>query len=594
VQAQRTSVPRTLPIRPPTYDTNQQDSSLESAEQGLDSIPEVPEEVFPDSSPTHDRRSQPSQTRRLPRSSSRTRNSAQPTRFSIGGFLGRLVNASFRGLFGVVRFVIRLITTIFFICGRIIGSLYDVVLNQPVLWLRSANWSSPARLAKYLFFCVLLLGAWYLYPQVDIQSLIPSLPSLPSFPTSTRPIYTAPDVPAADITELALRIHKVELAISDFAHESEQTRAKTEDGIRSDFLGRLGALESRLIEESKRLGESESKVHSILGLGTSVSTVRRDVGILQAQLMAQARQREEEERNRVDHMNDEEARAKLQALEERVGSVEGDVKEAVELGRKASTNAKSVTLKIPGGQDLNKLIQEAAISAISKDLIGKVDYAMHSGGARVIPSLTSPSYEIQPDTLGSQFFGFLTGNGYAVGRPPVTALHHETHGGYCWPFASQRGQLGISLAAPVIIDEVTIDHISRDIALDIRSAPQHMEVWGLVEGGENLEKYEELVKEKEQRQDGPEEGEAYPDTLPQYPPYVRIANFTYDVDSGKHVQTFPVLEEIKDKKMDFGVVVLRVLSNWGREEFTCLYRFRVHGARLGGMPIPEPVEDLGL
>jgi SUN domain-containing protein 1/2 len=28
--------------------------------------------------------------------------------------------------------------------------------------------------------------------------------------------------------------------------------------------------------------------------------------------------------------------------------------------------------------------------------------------------------------------------------------------------------------------------------------------------------------------------------------------------------------------MDFGIVVLRVLSNWG-QEFTCLYRFRVHG-----------------
>jgi SUN domain-containing protein 1/2 len=370
-------------------------------------------------------------------------------------------------------------------------------------------------------------------------------------------------------------------------------RAKTEDGVRSAFLDRLGALENRLTEESKRLGESESRVKSVLGLGTSVSTVKRDVEILQAQLIAQARQQKEEGQNRVDHMNDEEARVKLQALEERVGTVEGDVKEAVELGKKASTNAKSVTLKIPSGQDLNKLIQEAAMSVISKDLIGKADYAMHSGGARVIPSLTSPSYEIQPDTLGSQFFGFLTGNGYAVGRPPVTALHHETHGGYCWPFAGQRGQLGVSLAAPVVIDEVTIDHISRDIALDIRSAPRHMEVWGLVEGGENLEKYDELVKEKEQRQGEMDEDEEYPDTLPHNPPYIRIANFTYDVDSGKHVQTFPVLQEIQEKKMDFGVVTLRVLNNWGREEFTCLYRFRVHGTRLGGMPIPEPVEDLG-
>lgn len=27
----------------------------------------------------------------------------------------------------------------------------------------------------------------------------------------------------------------------------------------------------------------------------------------------------------------------------------------------------------------------------------------------------------------------------------------------------------------------------------------------------------------------------------------------------------------------FDVVELRVLSNWGQKEYTCLYRFRVHG-----------------
>ncbi|EKM78789.1 hypothetical protein AGABI1DRAFT_121205 [Agaricus bisporus var. burnettii JB137-S8] len=589
---------RALPIHPPTYNSSLDDPSLESTEQGLDSIPEVPEEVLPDSSPTYNQKSERSQTRRLPRSSSRTRTSAPPTRFSIGGLLGRLVNAFFRGLLFVIRFMIYLITSIFFICGRMFGTLYDVVFNRPVLWLRSTNWSSAARLAKYLTFGALLLGVWYSYQQMDIQSLIPSLFSLPFSQPSAQPIYTAPDIPAADLTEIARRLQKIELAVSDLSRESKQTRGKTEDGIRShsELLDRLGSLESRLTEESRRLGESESKVKDALGLETSVDTVKRDVEILQAQLIAQAKRQTEKERSQVDHISDAEARAKLRALEERVGTVEGDVKEAVELGKKASTISKSVTLKVPGGQDLNKMVREAAISAISMDLIGKADYAMHAGGARVIPSLTSTSYEIRQDTLGSQFFGFLKGNGYAVGRPPVTALHHETHSGYCWPFAGQRGQLGVHLAAPVVIDEVTIDHISKDIALDIRSAPRHMEVWGLVEGGENLEKHDELVKEREQRrqQEGMEEDEEYPDTLPRNPPYIRIANFTYDVDSGSHVQTFPVLEEIKEKQMDFGIVALRVLSNWGREEFTCLYRFRVHGTRLGGMPIPDAVEDLGL
>lgn len=542
----------------------------------------------------------------MPRSSSRPRDSRDATirRFSIGGLLGRLVHGVIRGLLLIVKFVIYLITSLFFVCGRIFGTIYDIVLNRPVLWLRTANLSPAAAFAKYLTLGVLIFGMWYALQETDILSHLPSI----SFPRpSSRPIYTVPDAPAADIAELAERLQRIEVALSGLSRDSAQTRAKTEDGIRSysELVGRLGALENRLTIESKRLVESESKVKDVLILGTSVSTVKRDVEVLQAQLKAQEKQRKDEERqNHVDQVNDEEARAKLRALEERVDSVEGDVKEAVELGKKAATSSKSVTFKVPGGQDLKGLMKEmvdSAISVFSKDTIGKTDYAMHSSGARIIPSLTSPSYEIQPATLRSQFFGFLAGNGYAVGRPPVTALHHETHGGYCWPFAGRQGQLGVSLAAPVIIDEVTIDHIAKEIALDIRSAPRYVEVWGMVEGEENVRKYEELVNEREREQEartrnGESENttEEYPITLPHNPPYIRIANFTYDVDSPKNIQTFPVFEEIKEKKMDFGIVVLRVLDNWGRDEFTCLYRFRVHGTRLGGMPIPEPVEDMGL
>ena len=69
-------------------------------------------------------------------------------------------------------------------------------------------------------------------------------------------------------------------------------------------------------------------------------------------------------------------------------------------------------------------------------------------------------------------------------------------------------------------------------------------------------------------------------------PYIRLASFTYDIHAPKHVQTFPIREEVAGLGVDFGVVVLRVKSNWGRDEFTCLYRFRVHGQRL--VPVPEP------
>ena len=82
-----------------------------------------------------------------------------------------------------------------------------------------------------------------------------------------------------------------------------------------------------------------------------------------------------------------------------------------------------------------------------------------------------------------------------------------------------------------------------------------------------------------------------PSLIPQKPDYIRVANFTYDIHATEYIQTFPVREEIRELGIDFGVVVLLVKSNWGKEEFTCLYRMRVHGERMGEVPLPYPEEE---
>jgi len=87
------------------------------------------------------------------------------------------------------------------------------------------------------------------------------------------------------------------------------------------------------------------------------------------------------------------------------------------------------------------------------------------------------------------------------------------------------------------------------------------------------------------------EEEGYPKTLPKSPQYIRIASFRYDIHAPNNVQTFPVLQEVRDLGVDFGVVALRVKNNWGRKEFTCLYRLRVHGQSLEEMPPPYSGES---
>ncbi|KAJ3510976.1 hypothetical protein NLJ89_g4374 [Agrocybe chaxingu] len=156
--------------------------------------------------------------------------------------------------------------------------------------------------------------------------------------------------------------------------------------------------------------------------------------------------------------------------------------------------------------------------------------------------------------------------------PPRTSPNH--------PFESHR-IASHRLFPPLLIARNPPRHAQR---------PREMEVWGMVEGKDNIGRLkawkDERAARKEMGQVDEYESVAYPKTLPKHPEYIRLANFTYDIHAPQYMQTFPVDPEVKALGIDFGIVALRVLNNWGRDEYTCLYRFRVHGQRIG--EIPEP------
>uniref|UniRef100_A0A672R985 SUN domain-containing protein n=1 Tax=Sinocyclocheilus grahami TaxID=75366 RepID=A0A672R985_SINGR len=106
----------------------------------------------------------------------------------------------------------------------------------------------------------------------------------------------------------------------------------------------------------------------------------------------------------------------------------------------------------------------------------------------------------------------------------------------CWAFRGSQGFLVISLSYPVRITHVTLEHLPKELSPTgrIDSAPKDFAVY--VSYGKLL------------------------------------GTFTYDQD-GEPIQTFKlaVTSEI------YSMTELRILSNWGHLEYTCVYRFRVHG-----------------
>ena len=530
--------------------------------------------------------------------------------FSIGASLGRGVHGVFRAGWMIVQAFFGLLSLISRLFGKVLGATLDMTIHKPAKWLMHADFTP---FIKAAFVGIVIYAAWSALNNgwADVSGWLPA----------SRSTYRPPDVPVTDLGDFADRLMRLEGALSRLAQEAEKSKSWIE-GSRSEIAGRVGALESQVQKESIRIHDVETKFRS--STSDAIQVVKQEVDSLQAQLRAH---KESASQSTPAPSSDEEARVKLRALEERLGSAESGIKEALELGKNAakvgastgtaaawwsklaSGNAGSaLTIKSSDGQDVTSLIHQLVDSSVyrlAKDVIARPDFALYSAGAQVVPVLTTQTYEIPPEGLLKQVTGFFTSSGSSVtGRPPVTALHHEINVGHCWPFPGTQGQLGIKLAGPTFISDVTIDHVAKELSSDRRAAPRYMELWGLVEGQDNLEKLREWrAKREEARMEAALSEEPatvvaaeppVPASLKKWGEAVRVANFTYNIHAPDHIQTFPVPQEVQDIGIDFGVVALLIENNWGREDFTCLYRIRVHGQPLLEAPPPLSPESAGI
>ena len=91
----------------------------------------------------------------------------------------------------------------------------------------------------------------------------------------------------------------------------------------------------------------------------------------------------------------------------------------------------------------------------------------------------------------------------------------------------------------------TIEHIPKSMSPDgnLDSAPKEFVVYGLESS----------------------EGDPNP---------IKLGHFTYD-DGGEPIQMF----HVEENDRTFKYIELNILSNHGNINYTCLYRFRVHGNR---------------
>ncbi|RZB54436.1 SUN domain-containing protein 3-like, partial [Asbolus verrucosus] len=167
-----------------------------------------------------------------------------------------------------------------------------------------------------------------------------------------------------------------------------------------------------------------------------------------------------------------------------------------------------------------------AIKLLLQDPVGRADFALESSGGRII-SVDAGSY-----TARSKLLGFTLCEGSHTASAMIRATSSP---GECWAFKGQTGSAIIQLIGHVLIDSVTLEHISAKLSPTgtIDSAPKNFKIWGLAQ--------------------------------PNRKNRAILGEFTYEND-GTTLQTFKVNNTNYYKYIEF-----EVLSNHGNKEYTCVY-----------------------
>ncbi|PLW27235.1 hypothetical protein PCASD_14220 [Puccinia coronata f. sp. avenae] len=115
-------------------------------------------------------------------------------------------------------------------------------------------------------------------------------------------------------------------------------------------------------------------------------------------------------------------------------------------------------------------------------IYSKKDFALFSAGATIVEHLTSPTWSYHRQIRQSNF-PFSKKTQKIFGSPPLTILVSDLSLGTCWPFHGTTGQITIQLSRIIQVKGITIGHVSRSLAYDIRTAPKNFELWGVDDNG---------------------------------------------------------------------------------------------------------------
>ncbi|XP_053977469.1 tetratricopeptide repeat protein 39C-like [Hylaeus volcanicus] len=236
-----------------------------------------------------------------------------------------------------------------------------------------------------------------------------------------------------------------------------------------------------------------------------------------------------------------ETRDDLKSKLKEVGHVIPKMSEAIlylrnEVSEGMDTHTRAL-LKAMSPESVKNLVR-SELQTYDADKTGMTDYALGSSGGAILSTRDTETYSAGAPVL--KLFGIPL---CQQQNTPQAIIQTGVLPGECWAFKGSSGSVVIQLLGSVYVSGISLEHIPETISPtgETSTAPKDFSIWGL---------------------------ECLEDTNPFF-----FGNFTYD-NTGLPLQYFDVQ---KKPKNPYKIVELKVHSNSGNNEYTCIYRIRIHG-----------------
>lgn len=216
-------------------------------------------------------------------------------------------------------------------------------------------------------------------------------------------------------------------------------------------------------------------------------------------------------------------------------------------------------------------------------------------GAIVDPYLSSPSFIDKDDFT---YLGYLASL-FALmkpvpaaptpfSRPAWEAITHWNDGGidrWCAPPARGKLQLTVFTARPIAPKELIVEHIEKDASVVIGMAPREIELWVEIDDPSVRSRVHDYVSHYDPAllltsSPQPKKELADAQALPEN--FVLVGRFLYDIHTNKAAQSFFPRFDLAHLGVRSTHFAVRVNSNWGSYDATCVNRVRLHGPDMSG------------